>query len=85
MWKVTALDQGRSFTWGTGAPGMRVYAHHSVEAIAGGARATLSLHFDGVLGRLAGRLTAGLNNLYLGMEAAGLRRRSEERGRATLG
>lgn len=82
MWKVTALDPGRSFTWLSGAPGMRVHAHHSVAAIAGGARATLSLRFDGVLGRLLGRLTASLNHRYLGMEADGLKRRSEERGRA---
>src|SRR6187401_2340548 len=35
MWKVTALEPGRSFTWESGAPGMRVYANHSVQPVAG--------------------------------------------------
>jgi hypothetical protein len=43
----------------------------------GGARATLSLHFDGAVGRLMGRMTEAVNNRYLGFEAAGLERRSE--------
>lgn len=78
MWKVTALDPGRSFTWKSGAPGMWVHAHHSVAPIAGGARATLSLRFEGAMGRLLGHLTRAINNRYLSLEAAGLKRRSEE-------
>jgi hypothetical protein len=77
LWTVTAIDPGRSFTWRSGAPGMWVHGHHSIEAIAGGARATLRLHFQGVLGRLLGTMTSAINNRYLGMEAAGLKRRSE--------
>jgi hypothetical protein len=77
MWKVTSLEPGRSFTWKSGAPGMRVHAHHSVTPIQSGARATLHLHFDGLLGRLMGRMTRGINNQYLEFEAAGLKRRSE--------
>ena len=30
VWKVVELDPGRSFTWKTGSPGMRVYGRHSV-------------------------------------------------------
>jgi len=78
MWKVTELDAGRGFTWKSGLPGMWVYAHHSVVPIDGGGRATLSLRFDGVLGELLGRLTRSINDRYLGLEAAGLKRRSEE-------
>lgn len=78
MWTVTALEPGRSFTWKSGAPGMWVYAQHSVTPIEAGTRATLSLHFDGALGRLLGRATRKINDRYLGMEAAGLKRRSEE-------
>lgn len=78
MWKVTALEPGRSFTWESGAPGIWVYASHSVEPVEGGARATLRLHYDGVLGRLMGRMTHAITNRYLGLEAAGLKRRSED-------
>ena len=39
---------------------------------------TLSIHFDGLLGPLWGWLTRRLNERYLGLEAAGLKRRSEE-------
>ena len=79
MWKVIALDPGRSFTWRSGAPGMWVHAQHSVMASGDGTRAVLSLHYQGVIGELLGRLTRGITDRYLGFEAAGLKRRSEER------
>jgi uncharacterized membrane protein len=79
MWTVTALDPGRSFTWKSGAPGMRVYAHHSVAPAADGARASLALHYEGAIGRLLGRLTRPITDRYLELEATGLKRRSEER------
>jgi hypothetical protein len=53
-----------------------------VEATATGTRARLSLRFDGVLGGLMARLTRGITNRYLEMEAAGLKKRSEERASA---
>jgi hypothetical protein len=77
LWRVTELEEGRFFTWVTKAPGVSVFARHSVEAKELGARATLSLQFRGLLGPLVGRLTRHLNNRYLGLEAAGLKRRSE--------
>ena len=77
LWTVTALDPGRSFIWKSGLPGVWVYAHHSVESIAGGSRATLRLHYEGAIARLVGRLTAGITNRYLGYEAQGLKQRSE--------
>ena len=79
VWTVTALEPGRSFTWKSGAPGVWVHAHHSVEPVPGGTRATLTLRYDGVLARLIGRLTRGITNRYLSYEAEGLKRRSEER------
>jgi hypothetical protein len=39
---------------------------------------TLSLHFGGPLGSMVGWLLRGLNNRYLSLEAAGLKRRSEQ-------
>jgi uncharacterized protein YndB with AHSA1/START domain len=81
--KVTALEPGKSFTWGTGLPGIvYVYAHHSVDPGPLGARATLRLRFAGLLGGVMGTRYTELNNRYLRMEAAGLKRFSEEGPRA---
>ena len=78
MWKVTALEPGRSFTWESGAPGMRVYANHSVQPIAGGTRAALVLYYQGFVGRLLARMTRDITDRYLKYEADGLKKRSEE-------
>jgi hypothetical protein len=77
LWTVTALEPGRGFTWKSGLPGMWVHAHHTVEPIAGGTRATLRLVYEGALARLVGRLTRGITNRYLEYEASGLKTRSE--------
>lgn len=76
VWKVTAID-AHSFTWESRAPGMRVIALHSAEPTAGGARATLSLRYQGWLARLLARMTRGITNRYLDMEARGLKARAE--------
>jgi hypothetical protein len=44
---------------------------------------TLSVTFAGFLGRVIGWMMRGLNERYLAQEAAGLKRRSEERARGT--
>ena len=79
VWRITAIEKGRSFTWVTRSPGLSVTAHHGVEATADGSRATLSIRFEGLLAPLVAWLTHRLNNRYLGLEGAGLKRRSEER------
>ena len=85
MWTVVSIDPGSGFVWKSGVPGMWVYAHHSVEPIAsscdmGGVctHARLRLHFEGPVSRLLGRLTCNINDRYLAMEAAGLKKRSEQ-------
>lgn len=78
MWKVTAIDPGHSFTWVSGTPGMRVHATHAVANAQNGSRARLSLQFQGVFGQLLAKLTEARTREYLGYEAAGLKRRSEE-------
>jgi uncharacterized membrane protein len=83
MWKVTALEPGRSFTWKSGLPLMWVHARHSLTPSDGGTRATLHLRFEGAIGRVMARAMRRLNEKYLGMEAGGLRRRSEERAAAS--
>ena len=80
IWRITAIDPGRSFTWVTRSPGVEVTARHSVEPSGTGSRAHLALHFGGLLGPLVARITRGLNLRYLGLEAEGLRARSEAPG-----
>lgn len=77
LWVVTAIEPNRSFTWRSGAPGVYVFAHHSIEPTATGSRVTLSLRYNGWLGGLIGRMTAGITNRYLAMEANGLKQRAE--------
>jgi uncharacterized membrane protein len=77
VWRVTQLDDGRSFTWVSGSALARATARHSVERTAAGSRATLSVSYSGLLGRVVGRLTRDLNDRYLALEASGLKARSE--------
>jgi len=76
LWKITAIDK-RSFTWENRAPGIRVIAHHSAEPIPAGARATLSLCYEGFLAKVLAWMTRGIIERYLVMEATGLKARSE--------
>lgn len=77
LWKVTALDEGRSFVWETRSPGVVVAGHHSIEDRGAGTRVTLSLQFSGPLSGVVAWVTKGLNNRYLATEAAGLKRHCE--------
>jgi uncharacterized protein YndB with AHSA1/START domain len=76
-WNVTAIEPGRSFTWVSVGPGFRAVGTHSVEPTGSGSRATLSLDYEGPLGGVWGRLTRGITERYIGFEAEGLKRRSE--------
>jgi uncharacterized membrane protein len=83
-WTVTALEQGRGFRLVSRSPGATVEADHRAEPTgAGSSRVTLTVTFTGFLGRAIGWLMRGLNQRYLAEEAAGLKRRSEERARGT--
>ena len=77
-WEVTDVQPGREFTWISRSPGVLVTARHLVEPTANGSRATLSLHYGGSLGCLLAKLVGGITQRYIEMEAAGLKRRSEE-------
>jgi hypothetical protein len=80
LWRVTELDDaGRSFTWVSTAPGVRVIAKHSVATLGQKSRAALSLHFEGLLAPLLVKATRKLNDRYLALEANGLKSRAEER------
>ena len=76
-WQITELEEGRRFSWITHGPGISVTARHSIEGAADCSRVTLSLDFAGPLGALCARLTRGLTELYLTLEARGLKHRAE--------
>ena len=82
-WQVVELEEGRSFSWIMRVPGVRVTARHSVEGAANGSLVTLSLEFSGPLGPFCARLTRGLNERYLALEAWGLKKRAETEAQAT--
>jgi hypothetical protein len=84
-WTITALEPGRGFRLVSRSPGATVEAHHRAEPTGEGhrSRVTLSVTFSGLLGRVVGWMMRGLNERYLAEEAAGLKRRSEERARGT--
>ena len=77
FWTITGIDPGKSFTSESIGPGFRVVAHHSVEPMVSGSKATLSLDLHGPLGGLFGRMTRGITERYIAFEAAGLKARSE--------
>jgi len=77
VWQVTELDENRSFTWVTHAPGVRMTAGHLVEAQGEGCRAALSFEIAGWLGPIVSRLYRGMIEQYVATEASGLKRRSE--------
>ena len=78
LWKITQIEPGKSFTWVSTAPGIRVIARHAVESMPSGSRATLSLDFEGMLGGLFGRMTKDINQRYITFEVNGLKARSED-------
>lgn len=80
-WTVTHLEPNRGFTWTARSPGVRITARHYVEPVPAGSRVTLSVRYEGPLGPLVARLAGTLNDRYLGLEADGLKKRSESFGR----
>lgn len=79
IFQVTALDEGRGFTWESKSPGVRGIGHHWIESTASGCRVTLGVDFRGPLAWLISRLYGRVTQRYIEMEAAGLKRRCEAR------
>lgn len=77
LWEVTVFEPPRRFVWVSRGPGFAVAGSHAVEPRGAGSLATLGVEFSGPLGPLLERLTAGLTEKYVSMEAAGLKARSE--------
>lgn len=80
FWQVTEWQPGRYFTWVSRNPGVRVTARHAIEPITGGSRVTLSLQYEGIFGALVARVTRGITERYVDLEARGLKARSENAG-----
>lgn len=78
VWTVTRLEPGRGFAWVSRSPGVRVTGGHWTEPNGTGTRLTLSLLFEGLLAPLAAWMFRGLNEKYLNIEAAGLKRTCEQ-------
>lgn len=78
LWTITDVQPGRSFTWVSVAPGMRVTGTHAVEPTAAGSRAVLSLRYEGAIGRAFARLTKGVTVRFIDFEAEGLAARSRD-------
>ena len=78
LWTVMDLQPGREFTWVSGAPGLRVAGVHRAEPTAGGTRATLAVEISGLFSDPWAWLTGAITERYIGLEAAGLKARSED-------
>jgi hypothetical protein len=80
LWQATEVDDAaRCFTWISRGPGMLVTARHGVRARGAKSTAYLGLKYEGLIAPLFGRLTRGITERYLDLEANGLKRRSEGR------
>lgn len=75
--EVTALEEGRGFSWESRSPGLRGIGHHWIEPAPTGCRVTLGVDFRGPLAWPVSRLYGSLTQRYIEMEAAGLKQRCE--------
>lgn len=78
VWTVTQWHPPCRFAWITHRPGLVVFAEHSLSQTPTGCTLTLTLQFNGLIGGLVGFLGRNLTNDYLGLEARGLKARSED-------
>ena len=80
VWHVTELADGVSFTWRSRSPGADAHGRHAVlDNGDGTSTAVLTISQTGVLGSLVGLLSRRITKRYVGLEAAGLKARSELR------
>ena len=78
VWRVTALDPGRSFTWETRRPGAKMVGTHTIEARpGGGSTVTLAVDSTGLAVTLVGWMLKSTGRRFIEQEAAGLKRLSE--------
>ena len=78
VWTVTELEPAKGFTWTSRTMGLLVTGKHWIVRTDHGTRATLSVHFHGLLAGLIGRMGGDITRRYLKLEATGLKRESEK-------
>jgi hypothetical protein len=83
MWTVETVVVNSHFVWRSRAPFLRVIANHAVTPTGTGTRATLSITYEGWLGRWMARMTRAITERYLALEARGLKERSEAQAGAS--
>lgn len=76
-WRVTQVDAGRSFTWGTRNLGMTMVGTHVIEPIAIGSRVTLGIDISGLSAAILMPLIQGQIRKAVAIEAQGLKGRAE--------
>lgn len=77
-WRITRVESEKLFVWESATLGLKTVATHSIEARAGGgAIAKMRLETRGPLAFLLQAFSAKAHQ-YLGMEARGLKARSEQ-------
>ena len=78
VWRVSAVEPGRSFRWEThGFGGGAVAWHEVADDGRGGTLATLGIEQTGWMNALLARWIGPLTERYVATEAEGLKRRSE--------
>ena len=78
VWEVTAFEEGREFTWSSHSAGVSTAGIHRVSANPDGTSTVfLAVDQTGVLAPLVGLFTGAQTRRYLGLEAHGLKQRSE--------
>lgn len=77
VWRVTSMQDGRSFEWENASPAMRSVGRHTVEPTGGGSRVTLEIEQTGLFASLLGWWLKGVSRKYVEMEARGLKQRLE--------
>ena len=77
-WEITVWNAPSYFEWIQKATGMTITAGHRVEALdPDRSRLTLTIDMRGLLSPVFGRLSKGLTNDYLNLEANGMKRVAE--------
>lgn len=77
IWQVREVLPDKGFAWVSKAPGALIEGHHWIEPRPGGCRVELSIRYGGVVGTMIGWMFRSISVKYIGMEAVGLKRRSE--------
>jgi uncharacterized membrane protein len=77
VWQVTKLEEGRSFTWVTRAPGLHIKAGHGVERRGAGCRVELSFEMSGLLAPVMSLLYGAMIGEYVTTESQKLKLRCE--------